>query len=191
LLIALTAWTLTRLVDGVTSNNTIEYDTLYTPAKLASGEAVSKVEVTLTNLSSDETVTDLTAAVSDPRFATAFIEPPECHFDPPSWVDQGRCDLSPREGLLFNAPTLLSGSRARFAVRYRGSIEPSRRPIVRIKSGGSGKLRLITPGVETFVVRHESAMLLWLLGLTLVLLVLSVRAGITDAGSDAADGSAS
>lgn len=178
LLIALTVWTLTRLVDDVTGSSTVEYDAQYMPATLPSGEAVSKVEVTLTNLSSDETITDLSAALSDPRLKAVFIEPAQCRFAPPSWVDQATCDLSPREGLLFTAPALVSGSRAWFAVYYRGSIEEKARPVLRIKTGGASKLRLMTPGVVTFIVRHESGILLSLLGVTVILLVLSVGAGI-------------
>jgi hypothetical protein len=187
LLIALTVWTLTRLVDGITGSSTVEYDVRYTTTALADGERVSRVEVTLTNLADDETLTGLTAAVSDPRLKAVFIQPPECRFAPPSWVERAECRVTgPKEGFLFTAPTLVSGSRAWFAVNYRGSVEEPGRPVVRIKAGE--KLRLVTPGIVTFIVRNESALLLSLLGLTLILLVLSVGVGIQDARAGEREG---
>ena len=190
LLIALTVWTLTRLVDDVTGRSPIEFDARYMETELKGGEVVSRVEVTLVNLSADETLTDVQAAISDPRLTAQFIKPADCRFAPPSWVDQGRCDLSEREGFFFTAPTLVAGSRAWFAVNYRGSREEQSRPVLRIKAGSTDKLRLLPSGIETFLVRNETALLLSLLGIALVLLVLSVGAGIRDA-PDARQGSAS
>ena len=93
-------------------------------------------------------------------------------------------------GFFFTAPTLVAGSRAWFAGTYRGSLEERSRPVLRIKAGSTDKLRLLPSGIETFLVRNETALLLSLLGIALVLLVLSVGAGIRDA-PDARQGSAS
>ena len=68
LLIALAVWTLTRLVDGVTGTGTIEYDTQYSTIT-QDGKPVSRVEVTLTNLSCPRLNWNAQGSTGSPRLA--------------------------------------------------------------------------------------------------------------------------
>jgi hypothetical protein len=180
LMIALIVWTVTRLVDGITNSGTIEYDTVYTDTTLANGQPAKRIEVTLTNLSSDTAVSKLRVAISDPYRKTIFSTErgdSSCAFEPPAWANDAICD-SHDIGMTFEAPMLVPGTSARIAMKYTQSNDATQRPIVRIRPEATGKFQLVEPGVRTFVARYEAAVLLSLLCFTFVLFIISLAAGM-------------
>src|SRR5262245_18703686 len=177
-ILALIAWTLTRLVDGITGSGTIEYDVSFAPATLASGEPGDRIEVELSNLSKDISVTKLRAVISDPRGATTFGKASgdyECAYEPPAWASDGTCQPDER-GMTFEAPMLVPGTHARVAVKYTQVGGTTHRPIVRIRPGDGSNFQLVGPGLRTFIVRHEVTILMVLLASSVVLLFMSVSA---------------
>jgi hypothetical protein len=177
LMIALMVWTLTRLVDGILSTGTIEYRTVYSSATLANGTAGNKIEVTLTNLSRDTTVNGLKVVVHDPYGKTTFSGDPRdvnCAFEPPAWADDAKCEGS-TDGMSFETPMVVPGTFVRLAIKYTQS-GATHQPVVRIRPQPDSKLQLVTPGLQTYVARHEVALLLALLGTTAVLFGISISA---------------
>jgi hypothetical protein len=180
LLLALTIWTVTRLVDGITGSGTIEYDTVYSPSTLASGEPAVKVEVTLANLSSDTAINNLQVLIADPDVKPIFSADPrdsECGYEPPAWSGGAVCEAHP-VGMSFTVPILVPGTSVRAGIKYKAGENPRERPIVRIKPDGTTKFQLVEPGLQTFVTRHQAALLVSLLTITLVLFAISVAAGV-------------
>ena len=181
LLIGLIVWTLTRLVDGILATGTIEYQTVYSPAKLDNGMDGTKIEVTLTNLSRDTSVNGLKVVINDPSGKTTFSNNPRdtnCAFEPPAWADDAICE-GHNDGMIFEMPMLVPGTFVRLAIKYMQS-GAAHQPVVRIRPQPDSKLQLVEPGLQTFVARHEVALLLALLGTTLVLFGISVTANIRD-----------
>jgi hypothetical protein len=181
LLIGLIAWTVTRLVDGILGTGTIEYQTVYSPAKLDNGMDGTKIEVTLTNLSRDTSVSGLKVVINDPTGKTTFSNNPRdknCAFEPPAWADDATCEAY-KDGMTFETPMLVPGTFVRLAIKYMQS-GALHQPVVRIRPQPDSKLQLVQPGVQTFVARHEVMLLLALLGATLVLFGISVTANIRE-----------
>jgi hypothetical protein len=179
LLIGLIIWTLTHLVDSVTSNGTIEYATAYTNATLKDGTHVYQIEVDVSNLSSDTPIPDLEVSIQNPgpdNQATFYPAETSCKFQPPSWVGSALCDSHDDGGDLM-VPLLVPGTSVSMAMKYLGSIEPAARPIVRIRPGTVSNFRLITPGPATFITRYETDLLLGILLLAVLLFVISVTGG--------------
>jgi hypothetical protein len=183
LLIGLIIWTLTRLVDGVTTSGSIEYSTKYSSASLANGAQGERMDVRLTNLSRDTAIPDLQAVISDPNEKTNFSvaqKDSECVFEPPAWADKAVCDPHPI-GLNFSEPLLVPGTYVQISIKYTQAAGAVNRPIVRINPSGTIKVQLIQPGIQTFVVRHEVLLLIGLLAATLTLFGFSVAAGARSA----------
>jgi hypothetical protein len=184
MLIALAAWTLTRLVDGVTQGGTIEYAATYAQVATGDHRPGSKITLTLTNLSRDTTVTNLNVAIYDQQGLIKFdeTEPGECAFGVPAWAEGARC--KPRgDGMVFMAPMLIPGTSVQVAMRYQGPITGPDRPIFRIKADADSQIRLVSPGLETQLARHELPLLAGLLVATLALLILSVGQGVIKAAA--------
>jgi hypothetical protein len=180
LLIGLVLWTVTRLVDGITGSGTIEYDTVYTPTIRANGQPGTKIEVTLTNLSSDTTVTTLQVSINDPYLKTTFStdrDDSNCAFEPPAWAADAICEPH-NVGMTFEAPMLVPGTYVRVGIKYTQASDATHAPIVRIRPDTATKFQLVEPGLRTFLARHEAALLLSLLGFTLLLFCISVAAGV-------------
>lgn len=180
LLLGLLVWTFTRIADGITGSGTIEYDVTYAATTLKDGRAGALVSVVLTNLSHDTAVQNLEVTISDPLATTEFIPGEEhCAYPPPTWAQDAKCEAFPT-GLNFYAPWLVPGNQVSLAIKYVGSLEPGKRPIVRIRpSDTDTKLRVIEPGFETWVARHEMGVLFAILIVASLLLMASVAAGIT------------
>lgn len=185
LLIALILWTLTRLVNEITGSGTLEYDVQISDTELADGSAGQKVEVTITNLSHDTVITNLQASISGSQQLTFSSNRTDrnCAFAPPAWGENPVCD-GYATGLNFAAPMLVPGTHARFAIKYRRVAGSADKPIVRIKPDGASNVRLVEPGVETFLARHETKLLLALLFVAAILFFVSVRAGLAPKGGD-------
>jgi hypothetical protein len=182
IVLGLIVWTMTRLVDGVTGSGTIEYDTVVKAAMLADGRMGSAIVVTLSNLSRDTPLVNLQASVSDPSGKVSFSTDAgdrACAFEPPAWGENPTCDPY-STGFDFLAPMLVPGTRAQFGIKYTVPSGEQIVPVVRIKPDGTTKFRLIKPGIETFIVRHETGLLLGLLGVTLVLFLWSVSATVSE-----------
>ena len=179
-LLALILWTVTRLVDVVTGNLTIEYDVRYTPAVFADGRKGTKIEVTLTNLSNDTAVSELQVAIVGPTemvFTNARADA-SCAFQAPSWGDEPQCDPH-HDGIAFTAPMVVPGTEVVLSTLYTVPAGSGARPTVRIKPGTEKEFRLVKPGFRTRIARHETELLLGLLGLAIVVFVVSVAAGIS------------
>jgi hypothetical protein len=185
LMIALVVWTLTRLVNEVTDSGTLEYDIDISDSVLADGSAGHKVEVTITNLSHDTVITNLQASISGSQDLTFSGNRADrrCAFEPPAWGENPICD-GYTTGLTFAAPMLVPGTHAQFGIKYRIASESAAKPIVRIRPDGTSNVRLIKPGVETFLARHETKLLLALLLVAGVLFFVSVRAGVSSKSDD-------
>jgi hypothetical protein len=180
IVLALIVWTLTRLVDGVTNAGTIEYNTEVKPATLADGRMGSVMVVTLSNLSRDTPLMNLQASISDPSGKVAFSTDARdraCAFEPPAWGENPTCDPY-STGFDFMAPMLVPGTQARFGIKYTIPSKERVEPVVRVKPDGKTTFRLIKPGIETFIVRHETGLLLTLLGGTLLIFVWGVVASV-------------
>jgi hypothetical protein len=178
LLIGLILWTLTHLVDSVTSNGSIEYAVAYSNSTLKDGTHVYQMEVEVTNLSSDTPVPNLEVSIQNPgadHQATFYPAETVCKFEPPSWVGSSLCDSHDDGGDLI-VPLLVPGTSVRMAMKYLGSISPTERPIVRIRPGTVSNFRLITPGPVTFITRYETHLLLGILLVSVALFVISVSA---------------
>jgi hypothetical protein len=179
LLIGLMVWTVTRLVDGITSSGTIEYAVAYNDARLADGRPAKQAEVTLTNLSTETSVSNLQVVIHDPDNKTQFSavrDDSNCIFEPPAWVEGSTCDPH-NVGMTFNAPMLVPGTYVRVGIKYTQSADAKHDPVVRIRPGdGTSKFQLVKPGLRTLVARHEAALLLVLMGVTIGLFMLSVAA---------------
>jgi hypothetical protein len=179
LLIGLIIWTLTHLVDSVTSNGSIEYATAYTNATLEDGTHVYQIEVDVSNLSSDTPIPNLEVSIQNPgpdHQASFYPAETSCKFQPPSWVGAALCDSHDDGGDLM-VPLLVPGTSVSMAMKYLGSVAPSSRPIVRIRPGTVSNFRLITPGPATFITRYETDLLLGILVLSVLLFVISVSGG--------------
>lgn len=182
LLIGLIAWTLVRLIDGIAASGTIEYATTIRRATLHDGRDGQLIEVRLENLSRDTAMKNLRVSVSDPTGRLEFgVHPSDraCSFQAPAWGENPLCDAY-ANGLSFAAPMLIPGTSARLAIKYahRGK-DAGAAPVVRIGPDGSTKVRLIEPGIETFLVRHETALLLTLLIVAAVLFIVGTAAGLS------------
>jgi hypothetical protein len=185
LLIGLIVWTMTRLVNGVTASGTIEYATVYSPTTLADGQSATKIDVTLTNLSRDTTVTHLQVSINDPYLKTTFStdrRDSNCAFEPPAWAADATCEPH-NVGMTFEAPMLVPGTYVRVGIKYTQAPDATHRPIVRIQPDAESKCQLVEPGLQTFVARHETALLLGLLGITFLLFCISVAAGVREASA--------
>lgn len=179
LILGFMAWTLMRLVDGIASNGTIEYDIVNRPATLADGRAGHVIHVTLTNLSADTALIHLEASIAAPTADIVFSADPRdrsCAFEPPGWGGQPRCDAF-ASGFDFMAPMIVAGTHVEFEVKYTRPDGSSAEPIVRIKPETT-KFRLVEPGFSTFVARNQVGLLLALLAIALVMFFLSVAAGV-------------
>jgi hypothetical protein len=187
LFIGLLIWTVTRLVDGITGSGTIEYHTAYSETTLASGRPATKIDVTLTNLSTDTAVSNLQASISDPDPRTVFSVAPNdsrCAYEPPAWVDTDKAVCAAHTaGMAFTAPMLVPGTSVRFGIKFTQASDAVDWPIVRIKPDGAAKFQLIEPGLQTFVTRHEPALLVALLAIALLLITISAASSVpkTDA----------
>jgi len=179
LILGFMAWTLMRLVDGIASNGTIEYDIANTRATLADGRAGHLVRVTLTNLSADTALTNLKASIAAPTADIVFSVDPRdrsCAFEPPGWGGQPTCDAF-ASGFDFLAPMIVAGTHVQFEVKYTRPDGSAAQPIVRIKPETT-KFRLVEPGFSTFVARNQVGLLLGLLMIAFVMFFLSVAAGV-------------
>ena len=179
LILGFMAWTLMRLVDGITANGTIEYDIVNSPATLADGRAGHVVRVTLTNLSADTALTNLKASVAASTGDIVFSVDPRdrsCAFEPPGWGGQPTCDAF-ASGFDFLAPMIVAGTQVEFEVKYTRPPAVTALPILRIKPETT-RFRLVKPGFSTFVARNQVGLLLGLLTIALVLFFLSVAAGV-------------
>lgn len=177
LLIGLIIWTITRLVDGIATSGTIEYDIEITSTTLANGTAGHLIEVVLTNLSTDTPVTDLQVSIADPTFKTTFSTARAdsyCGYQPPAWVGDGAVCDPHRDGMSFTAPMLVPGTFVRVGSKFTQAPDAVREPIVRIKPGAAQKVQLVAPGVQTFVARHEAGLLIGLLALAVLLFGISI-----------------
>jgi hypothetical protein len=180
IVLALIAWSVTRLVDGVTTTGTLEYDTTISPTKLAEGQPGSLILVKLSNLSGDTLLTNLEATLSDPSGKIRFSTNPKdrgCAFEPPAWGENPTCDPHVT-GFAFTAPMLVPGTYATFGIKYTVAAGADVKPVLRIKPDGSTKVRLVEAGLETYIARHQTGLLAGLLLVTLVLFLLSVAAGV-------------
>jgi len=181
LILGFMAWTLMRLVDGITANGTIEYDIANTPATLADGRDGFLIRVTLTNLSADTALTNLKASIAAPTADIVFSVDPKdrsCAFEPPGWGGQPTCDAF-ASGFDFMAPMIVAGTHVEFEVKYTRADTATELPVVRIRPDAA-KFRLVEPGFSTFVARNQVGILLALLLLAIVTLCLSVAAGVSE-----------
>jgi hypothetical protein len=177
-LIGLIIWTLTRLVNSIATSGTIEYDIDISSDTLRDGTAASLIEVELTNLSTDTTkVTDLKVVIADPDNKTIFSTAKgdsHCAYESYVWVgSEAECDPHP-DGMMFVAPLLLPGTSVRAGIKFTQRADATHDPIVRIGPGVTSEVRFVESGVQTFVARHEAALLLTLLAIALFFFVLSV-----------------
>ena len=179
LLLGLAVWTLTRLVDSVTQGGTIEYQSNYRTVSVGAGHTMSEIEVRLTNLSRDASVKNLEVIIYDPHDRIVFeaTPPGRCAFGVPAWAKDAKCNPNVN-GMAFLAPMLIPGTTVAVAIRYAGPIVGDGRPIFRIKADADSKIRLTGPGWETWVAQHEGRLLVVTLVVTLVLLLISVGAGV-------------
>lgn len=179
ILLALVVWTLTRIVNDITDHATIEYDVTYAAISLPDGRAGGEMSVVLSNLSHDLALQNLAAAITDPAGKAEFIATSaRCAFPMPTWANDAVC-AAHQDGLSFEAPWLIPGNRLSFSIRYAGSVEPRDRPIVRIRpSSGDSRLRLVTPGLQTWIVRNELPLLSGLLAVSVLLYCVSLAVGI-------------
>ncbi len=182
LMIGLLLWTLTRLADDVTGSGTIEYETVYKPATLKSGQPGKQMEVTLTNLSKDTAINGLQATIHDPRGQTTFSADPDdsnCVYQAPAWAEDGNCAPNPIS-MEFETPLLVPGTYVSVAIKYTQKPGATHEPIIRIRPKDTTKFQLLEPGLRTFVARHEQALLVGLLVIVAGLFLLSLGAGISE-----------
>lgn len=184
LVLGMAVWTLTRLADGVLDHATIERAERYVHDVSAKGATTSRFEVDLTNLSRAQRITDLHVVVTDPEGTANFLSgpPPPCAIEAPSPAG-AECYVEPNTGLSFKAQVLLPGTRARIALHYQkpGAAQAPLR--MRLQPGAPQDVRVLEPGIETFVARHQTVLLLSLLGATFLLLIVSVAAGTSRPGT--------
>ena len=178
LLLALLVWTLSRLVDSVVGSATVEYAISTKTVKLASGQDGTRLSVELSNLSRDTALRDLEVVVHDPKGATEFSVNPRdtsCEHPEPAWAADGVCTAK-KDGLFVVFPSLVAGNRVRASIAYSASAANVDRPTVRIRptTDGDVKLRLMKPGFDTWLVRHEVALLLFFFVAVAVLFVASI-----------------
>lgn len=176
-LIGLIIWTLTRLVDGIATSGTIEYDIDISSDILRNATAASLIEVELTNLSSDTSVTQLQVSIAHPSDKTIFSTAPgdsHCSYEPPAWVGNDAVCEPHRDGMTFTAPMLVPGTSVRVGIKFTQPPGETRDPIVRIAPAITSKVQLVEPGVQTFVARYEAALLLSLLAIAFLLFAMSV-----------------
>ncbi len=179
---ALMGWTLTRLVDGVTANNTIEYQITEEPATLADGSAGFNTHVVLTNLSADTAFTNLQAALTSPRNDIVFSTikgDSTCAFESPGGLGFPVCHVY-STGYVFMAPMFLAGRKMEFSVKYHRPQGSESQPQLHLQPD-STNFRLVAPGFQTFVTRNQTTILLGILIAAGALLVVSVGAGISEA----------
>lgn len=184
LVLALAVWTLTRLADGVLDHATIEYDASYVHDVSTQGALSSRFDVVLTNLSRAQRITDLQVVVTDPDGTARFVSdrPRPCAIETPSPAG-AECYVEPNTGLSFKARVLLPGTRARIALRYQKP-EASQAPLqMRLQPGAPDDVRVLKPGIETFIARHQTGLLLTILGASFVLLMMSISVGVSRAAS--------
>lgn len=178
LLLALLIWSLTRIVDGVSHSSTIEYDISVAPDHLKDGRVAEAMSITLSNLSTEAAVRDLQVSIS-PRGGAEFVENEEsCVFESPAWGADAVCKER-NDGANFRLPMLVPGTKAKLTVRYAPGTASGEKAAVMIRpSDTDAKMRLVQPGFETFVTRHQIAILITLLALSGVLLFGSIAAGL-------------
>lgn len=176
-LIGLIIWTLTRLVDGIATSGTIEYDIDISSDTLGDATAASLFEVELTNLSTDTVVTNLQVSIADPYNKTIFSTAQgdsHCAYEPPAWVGNDAVCEPYRDGMTFMAPMLVPGTSVRVGIKFTQRPDANHDPIVRIAPAVTGKVQLVEPGLQTFVARYEAALLVTLLAIALSFFVMSV-----------------
>jgi hypothetical protein len=179
LVIGLIIWSLTRLVDTVTGSPTIEYDTQISPTVLADGSAGYKVDVTLTNLSHDTVIRNLRASVYGSKHLRFSSNPDDrkCAYGLPVWIQEPTCEAF-SIGMNFSAQMLLPNTYVKFGVKYTRDAGSADEPLVRIGPEGESNLRLVERGLETLIVRHETGLLLGMIGLALAMLAASLVASV-------------
>jgi hypothetical protein len=178
-LLALIIWSLNRLVDGVTGTAAIEYSQSVSTDKTVADGSRQMFELAIANLSRDTAVQNLTVTVAAPNNNPEFVEgTARCIFPAPQWVDDSQCD-GHNTGVVFQAPWVLPGNQVVIRVDYTGTNSDSK-PVTRIKADGlqSAKLRMLTPGLETWLIRHQTALLVATLCFATGFYVLTVGAGI-------------
>lgn len=178
LLIGLMVWTLTHLVDSVASNGTVEYAVGYYNDVLSGQpeQHVYRMDVTVSNLSRDTPISNLEVSIQNPHpdhQATFYPAETACTFDAPSWAGMALCD-GHEDGGDLQVPMLVPGTSVGFSMKYSGSIAPQTRPIVRIRPGAMSNFRLVEPGVETYLTRNETRVLLGILLLAALVFVINV-----------------
>ena len=176
---AFVAWSLTRLVDGVTAYNTLEYDVSNKAKILADGKAGFALRVKFTNLSGDTPLRSLKALVSAPHSSLRFAGDIKCAVQPPAWAGKVTCE-SFASGANFESPMLVAGTYSGFEVNYTRPPDSNWEPVLRIQPDESQNFRLVKAGAETFAAKHQTAILMTLMGGGLLLLLVSLAAGVKE-----------
>jgi hypothetical protein len=144
--LAFVAWTLMRLVDGVTAFNTLEYRIEDRPTTLNDGRAGFAYRVTLSNLAGDTTLKSLRASVSSSNGGITFSEDHKdfrCAVQPPAWGLVVECQAFDTSGFNFTAPPLVAGTYAAFEVKYTRAAGTTEEPVLRILPAEGQDFRLV------------------------------------------------
>jgi hypothetical protein len=182
--LAFIAWTLTRLVDGITAYNTLEYDVTQKPSSLADGRAGYTYQVLFTNLAGETTLKSLRATVSgsaDITFSDVASDH-SCAVQPPAW-GRVECEAFPA-GFKFTAPPLVAGTFAGMEVKYTRAAGSSDVPVLRILLAEGQDFRLVEAGLATRAVRHQTGILITFLAVATLSLLLSLVAGVREPKKD-------
>lgn len=178
--LAFMAWTLMRLIDSISAYDTIEYRTSNKATTLADGRAGFVYQVKLTNLAGDTTAEGLKATVAGGTPAIEFSKDSadwRCPVQPPAGGKVIECEPHVG-GFNFSAPPLLAGTYAGLEVKYTRSATSSDVPYLRIVLAEGQNFRLVEAGVATFIVRHQTFILIAFLLLAVVALGISLVAGV-------------
>ena len=177
LVIGLFIWTLTHLIDTVTGNGTVEYAVEYLNATRSNGQHAYQISVRVTNLSRDIPVPNLEVSIQNPHSdhqAVFYADDTVCGYEPPSWAGDAKCNGEPDGGDLM-IPLLVPGNSMTMKMNYSGSIDPKYRPIVRIRPAADvTSFRLVQSGLETWLTRHETRILIGTLIIAVILFCMTL-----------------
>jgi hypothetical protein len=173
------AWALMRLVDGISSYDTIEYQITNGASTLSDGRSGFAYRVKFTNLAGDTTVQSMRATVASMTPDITFSVAPgdsRCAMQPPAGGKVVECEPL-ASGFNFTAPPLLAGTYAGLEVKYTRTAASSEIPILRIVLAEGQNFRLVEAGLATLIVRNQNGVLFGFLMLAFIALVMSLAAG--------------
>lgn len=171
-LLGAVAWSITHIVDRITSAPTVEYSVVIQKGFRA--DAPNRTIVTLQNLSSKTSFENVTVILrkKSPSDVLTFIEDKsEAAPQAPMWASDVAIAEQPA-AVAFNIPILAPHNKIVLSVEFNGSDTPAFTARTRPNSNDSILFR--EPSLATFLVKHETpiiALLLCLFVLAIIVLL--------------------